>query len=159
MAKRLFFSPSKSNAAGVKFGKASFDLLTDFLVNLDKRNKDNLPSSTKYCGNFKNKRVIGEYCSVLLFCRKHLSFIRNGNFKKNIARFSAGITWITVFLSVIANWNLSMSQVELVLLLCISLFLFGFFKPSSRCLRFYFYFYFFTFRCGCFVFAVFCRFF
>lgn len=52
-----------------------------------------------------------------------------------------------------------MSQVELVLLLCISLFLFGFFKPSSRCLRFYFYFYFFTFRCGCFVFAVFCRFF
>ncbi|XP_012776088.1 cyclin N-terminal domain-containing protein 1 isoform X2 [Maylandia zebra] len=64
MAKRLFFSPSKSNAAGVKFGKASFDLLTDFLVNLDKRNKDNLPSSTKYCGNFKNKRVI-EYILLI----------------------------------------------------------------------------------------------
>ncbi|XP_039894982.1 cyclin N-terminal domain-containing protein 1 isoform X2 [Simochromis diagramma] len=64
MAKRLFFSPSKSNAAGVKFGEASFDLLTDFLVNLDKRNKDNLPSSTKYCGNFKNKRVI-EYILLI----------------------------------------------------------------------------------------------
>ncbi|XP_005725934.1 cyclin N-terminal domain-containing protein 1 isoform X1 [Pundamilia nyererei] len=67
MAKRLFFSPSKSNAAGVKFGEASFDLLTDFLVNLDKRNKDNLLSSTKYCGNLKNKRVI-EY--ILLITNK-----------------------------------------------------------------------------------------
>uniref|UniRef100_A0A3Q4GFY1 Cyclin N-terminal domain containing 1 n=1 Tax=Neolamprologus brichardi TaxID=32507 RepID=A0A3Q4GFY1_NEOBR len=65
MAKRLFLSPSKSNTAGVKFGEASFDLLTDFLVNLDKRNKDDLPSSTKYCGNFKNKRVIGEYFRIL----------------------------------------------------------------------------------------------
>ncbi|CAI5658326.1 unnamed protein product [Oreochromis niloticus] len=64
MAKRLFFSPSKSNAAGVKFGEASFDLLTDFLVNLDKRNKDDLPSLTKYCGNFRNKRVI-EYILLI----------------------------------------------------------------------------------------------
>ncbi|XP_030611746.1 cyclin N-terminal domain-containing protein 1 [Archocentrus centrarchus] len=64
MAKRLLYSPSKSNAAGVKFREASSDILTDFLVNLNKRNKDNLRSLTNYSGNFKNKRAV-EYIFLI----------------------------------------------------------------------------------------------
>ncbi|XP_071319252.1 cyclin N-terminal domain-containing protein 1 isoform X2 [Trachinotus anak] len=60
MAARLFCSPSHS----VKFGEASFDLLTDFLINLNKRNKDNLNSLSKCNGNFKDKKL-AEYIFLI----------------------------------------------------------------------------------------------
>ncbi|XP_037610789.1 cyclin N-terminal domain-containing protein 1 [Sebastes umbrosus] len=53
MAKSFFCSPSHS----LKFREASFELLTDFLVNLNKRNKDNLNSLSTCSGNFKEKRL------------------------------------------------------------------------------------------------------
>ncbi|XP_044035887.1 cyclin N-terminal domain-containing protein 1 [Siniperca chuatsi] len=62
MAKRLFCSPSQS--ISFKFREASFDLLTDFLINLNKRNKDNLNSLSKCSGNFKDKRLI-EYIFLI----------------------------------------------------------------------------------------------
>ncbi|XP_070783769.1 cyclin N-terminal domain-containing protein 1 [Enoplosus armatus] len=62
MAKRFFCSPSKS--ISFKFREASFDLLTDFLVNLNKRNKDNLHSVSKCSGHFKDKRVV-EYIFLI----------------------------------------------------------------------------------------------
>ncbi|KAI3364937.1 hypothetical protein L3Q82_001117 [Scortum barcoo] len=54
MAKRLRF----------KFREASFDLLTDFLVNLNKRNKDYLHSVSQCSGNFKDKRIM-EYVFLI----------------------------------------------------------------------------------------------
>ncbi|XP_038591136.1 cyclin N-terminal domain-containing protein 1 isoform X1 [Micropterus salmoides] len=62
MAKRLFCSPSQR--IRFKFREASFDLLTDFLVNLNKRNKDNLNSLSKCSGNFKDKRLM-EYIFLI----------------------------------------------------------------------------------------------
>ncbi|KAI4807891.1 hypothetical protein KUCAC02_027666 [Chaenocephalus aceratus] len=62
MAKHFFCSPSQSK--NVKFREASFDLLTDFLVNLNKRNKDNINSVSKCSGNFKDKRLM-EYIFLI----------------------------------------------------------------------------------------------
>ncbi|XP_029312132.1 cyclin N-terminal domain-containing protein 1 [Cottoperca gobio] len=62
MAKHFFCSPSKS--IHLKFREAPFDLLTDFLVNLNKRNKNNLKSLSKCSGNFKDKRLI-EYIFLI----------------------------------------------------------------------------------------------
>ncbi|KAL3051755.1 hypothetical protein OYC64_001899 [Pagothenia borchgrevinki] len=62
MAKHFFCSPSPSK--NVKFREASFDLLTDFLVNLNKRNKDNINSLSKCSGNFRDKRLM-EYIFLI----------------------------------------------------------------------------------------------
>ncbi|XP_034050040.1 cyclin N-terminal domain-containing protein 1 [Thalassophryne amazonica] len=56
MAKRFICSSGQSKH--IKFRQASFDLLTDFLVNLNKSNKDKLDISSKFSGIFKDKRVI-----------------------------------------------------------------------------------------------------
>ncbi|XP_033963096.1 cyclin N-terminal domain-containing protein 1 isoform X2 [Pseudochaenichthys georgianus] len=62
MAKHFFCSPSQSK--NVKFREASFDLLTDFLVNLNKRNKDNINSVSTCSGNFKDRRLM-EYIFLI----------------------------------------------------------------------------------------------
>uniref|UniRef100_A0A8C9WT31 Cyclin N-terminal domain containing 1 n=1 Tax=Sander lucioperca TaxID=283035 RepID=A0A8C9WT31_SANLU len=62
MAKSFFCAPSPS--VSFKFREASFDLLTDCLVNLNKRNKDNLNSLSKCSGNFKDKRLM-EYIFLM----------------------------------------------------------------------------------------------
>ncbi|XP_070847198.1 cyclin N-terminal domain-containing protein 1 [Chaetodon trifascialis] len=62
MEKRLFCSPKKS--ISFRFGEASFDLLTDFLINLNKRNKDNLNGLSKCTGNFKDKKLM-EYIFLM----------------------------------------------------------------------------------------------
>ncbi|XP_055006139.1 LOW QUALITY PROTEIN: cyclin N-terminal domain-containing protein 1 [Boleophthalmus pectinirostris] len=59
MAKRIRYNFQQSNNLNVcKFRQASFDLLTDFLVNLNKENKDKLSSLSKCCGNFRDKNVL-----------------------------------------------------------------------------------------------------
>uniref|UniRef100_UPI0037E7E766 cyclin N-terminal domain-containing protein 1 n=1 Tax=Semicossyphus pulcher TaxID=241346 RepID=UPI0037E7E766 len=62
MAKRFLSSPSQS--ISFKFREASFDLLKDFLINLNKRNKENLSSLSKCSGSFKDKRLI-EYILLM----------------------------------------------------------------------------------------------
>ncbi|XP_028424518.1 cyclin N-terminal domain-containing protein 1 [Perca flavescens] len=62
MAKSFFCAPSPS--ISFKFREASFDLLTDCLVNLNKRNKDNLNSLSKCSGHFKDKRLM-EYIFLM----------------------------------------------------------------------------------------------
>ncbi|XP_059181084.1 cyclin N-terminal domain-containing protein 1 [Centropristis striata] len=56
MARRFLCSAGEE--IRLKFREASFDLLTDFLVNLNKRNKENLNSLSKCSGDFKNKRLM-----------------------------------------------------------------------------------------------------
>ncbi|CAB1338378.1 unnamed protein product [Coregonus sp. 'balchen'] len=56
MAKRFPFSPSQSK--NLKFGEASFEILSDFLNNLNIRNKDKLSNLSSYSGDFKDKRLI-----------------------------------------------------------------------------------------------------
>ncbi|CAK6956861.1 cyclin N-terminal domain-containing protein 1 [Scomber scombrus] len=56
MAKRFIYSPCQS--VHLKFGEASYDLLTDFLFNLNKRNKENLDSLSQCSGDFKEKRLM-----------------------------------------------------------------------------------------------------
>ena len=58
MPKRFTSSPGQS--AHLKFGEASYELLTDFLFNLNKRNKENLDSLSQCSGDFKEKRLMGE---------------------------------------------------------------------------------------------------
>ncbi|XP_075950187.1 cyclin N-terminal domain-containing protein 1 isoform X2 [Anarhichas minor] len=62
MAKSFFSTPSQS--LSFKFREASFDLLTDFLVDLNDRNKDNLNSLSKCSGVFKDKRLM-EYIFLI----------------------------------------------------------------------------------------------
>lgn len=56
MAKRAQYT-YKPYWPGLKFRQASFDLLTDFLVNLNKENKDKLNSLSKCSGCFKDKKL------------------------------------------------------------------------------------------------------
>ncbi|XP_053197962.1 cyclin N-terminal domain-containing protein 1 [Scomber japonicus] len=56
MPKRFTSSPGQS--AHLKFGEASYELLTDFLFNLNKRNKENLDSLSQCSGDFKEKRLM-----------------------------------------------------------------------------------------------------
>lgn len=57
MAKHFFCSPSQRMS--FKFREVSFELLTDFLVNLNTRNKDHLSGLSKGSGEFKEKRLMG----------------------------------------------------------------------------------------------------
>ncbi|KAM8730633.1 cyclin N-terminal domain-containing protein 1 isoform 1-T1 [Acanthopagrus schlegelii] len=52
---RTFFPPSQR--INLKFREAPFDLLTDFLINLNKRNKDHLNSLSQCSGNFRDHRL------------------------------------------------------------------------------------------------------
>ncbi|KAM9336936.1 cyclin N-terminal domain-containing protein 1 [Symphorus nematophorus] len=61
MAKR-FFSPKQR--ISFKFREASFDLLSDFLINLNKRNKDKLNSLSQCSRSFKDKRLM-EYIFLM----------------------------------------------------------------------------------------------
>nr|XP_020472195.1 cyclin N-terminal domain-containing protein 1 [Monopterus albus] len=63
MAKR-FRSQDQSIRFNVKFGEASSDLLTGFLVNVNKRNKDKLNSLAKCSGSFRDKRLM-EYIFLM----------------------------------------------------------------------------------------------
>lgn len=62
MAKKYLCSSSDS----LKFREASYDLLSDFLTNLNETNKLKLDSLANYGGNFKDKRLTGEYVTYLL---------------------------------------------------------------------------------------------
>ncbi|XP_039991012.1 cyclin N-terminal domain-containing protein 1 [Xiphias gladius] len=62
MAKRLFSSPNQ--CTNFQFRQASFDLLTDMLIYLNKRNKNNLKNVSKYSGKFKDRRVF-EYIFLI----------------------------------------------------------------------------------------------
>lgn len=55
---RTFFPPSQR--IHLKFREAPSDLLTDFLINLNKRNKDHLTSLSQCSGNFKDQRLTGK---------------------------------------------------------------------------------------------------
>ncbi|XP_072312496.1 cyclin N-terminal domain-containing protein 1 [Eucyclogobius newberryi] len=59
MAKRVRFNSLQSSNSVCKFRQASFDLLTDFLVNLNSQNTDKLNSLSKCCGCFKDKNIVG----------------------------------------------------------------------------------------------------
>ncbi|XP_073346485.1 cyclin N-terminal domain-containing protein 1 [Pagrus major] len=59
---QTFFAPSQS--VRLKFREAPFDLLTDFLINLNKRNKDNLHSLSQCSGDFRDKRLM-EYIFLM----------------------------------------------------------------------------------------------
>ncbi|XP_034414151.1 cyclin N-terminal domain-containing protein 1 isoform X2 [Cyclopterus lumpus] len=62
MAKNFFCSPSQR--LSFKFRDVSFELLTDFLVNLNTRNKDHLGSLSTCTGEFKEKRLM-EYVFLI----------------------------------------------------------------------------------------------
>lgn len=47
-------------AANVRFGEASHDLLTDFLTQLNTQNKEKLHTLADCCGSFKDRRLMGE---------------------------------------------------------------------------------------------------
>ncbi|XP_072229598.1 cyclin N-terminal domain-containing protein 1 [Leuresthes tenuis] len=64
MAKRLLCSPRQPNVVNIKFRQASFDLLSDLLINSNKRNKDNLNSLPICSGSFKEKRLV-EYIFLI----------------------------------------------------------------------------------------------
>ncbi|XP_074519380.1 cyclin N-terminal domain-containing protein 1 [Halichoeres trimaculatus] len=54
---KSYASPPPSHKLRYKFREASFELLTDFLVNFNQRNKDNLGNLSEFCGCFKDKRL------------------------------------------------------------------------------------------------------
>ncbi|XP_056153713.1 cyclin N-terminal domain-containing protein 1 [Lampris incognitus] len=56
MARRFLSAPNPCTS--VKFGEASFELLSDFLININDENKDNLCGLTKCSGQFKDKKVM-----------------------------------------------------------------------------------------------------
>ncbi|XP_071379079.1 cyclin N-terminal domain-containing protein 1 [Centroberyx affinis] len=62
MAKRFLRSSRQSTS--FKFREASFELLSDFLINLNKRNKDKLNGLSKCSGDFKDKKLI-EYIFLI----------------------------------------------------------------------------------------------
>lgn len=65
MAKRIRYNQQYSSKLDVwKFRQASFDLLTDFLVNLNTENKDKLARLSKCSGCFKDKNVV-EYIFLM----------------------------------------------------------------------------------------------
>jgi len=55
----MFSSPTKEQR-NLRFGLVSFDILTDILSNLNKRNKSNLENVPEYCGYLKERRIVGE---------------------------------------------------------------------------------------------------
>ncbi|XP_061788120.1 cyclin N-terminal domain-containing protein 1 [Nerophis lumbriciformis] len=65
MAEKVTFScQSEPGDIHFKFGHASFEVLTDFLTNLNEKNKDNLNSLSTCCGVFKDKRLF-EYTLLI----------------------------------------------------------------------------------------------
>ncbi|XP_017550608.1 cyclin N-terminal domain-containing protein 1 isoform X2 [Pygocentrus nattereri] len=50
------FSPSGQRS--LRFGEASVDVLSDFLTNLDNKNKRNLERLSAFCGRFKVRKVV-----------------------------------------------------------------------------------------------------
>ncbi|XP_051968327.1 cyclin N-terminal domain-containing protein 1-like [Xyrauchen texanus] len=62
MAKRPTFSPPSEKR---KFGEVSFDILTDALNDLNKRNKFNIENVSDICGSLKDRRIVE---SVFLLC-------------------------------------------------------------------------------------------
>lgn len=98
-------SPSHS----LKFREASYDLLSDFLSNLNEKNKLRLCSLSKLSGNFKDKKLMGEYVAYLIQQRA-----------KSIQQFSVcQIIWLTnvtlTFFLLNAN-NLSFQKHVFILL-------------------------------------------
>ncbi|XP_004080647.1 cyclin N-terminal domain-containing protein 1 isoform X1 [Oryzias latipes] len=64
MAKRLLRSRERLS---LKFGQASFELLGDFLINFNQKNKENLDSLSKCCGSFKLKPLLD---CIFLICQE-----------------------------------------------------------------------------------------
>lgn len=53
-----FLSEQQNN---LKFGEATFDILSDFLTNINNKNKLNLESLSANSGDFKKQRLVGKY--------------------------------------------------------------------------------------------------
>ncbi|MCI4384001.1 hypothetical protein PGIGA_G00033260 [Pangasianodon gigas] len=49
---------SLNRLRNIRFGEASFELLSDFLSTLNNQNKSNLENVSSVCGNFKDRRVV-----------------------------------------------------------------------------------------------------
>uniref|UniRef100_A0A3Q2ZA25 Cyclin N-terminal domain containing 1 n=1 Tax=Hippocampus comes TaxID=109280 RepID=A0A3Q2ZA25_HIPCM len=58
----------------LRFRQASVEMLTDFLTNLNERNKDNLRSLSTCGGGFKDKRLFGEKHSTSTFLQTNILF-------------------------------------------------------------------------------------
>ncbi|KAG7266879.1 hypothetical protein CRUP_013855 [Coryphaenoides rupestris] len=58
MAKRFLCSPAARSRRRLQFGAASFDVLSDVLINLNNRNKDKLNNLAVCSGYFKDQKVI-----------------------------------------------------------------------------------------------------
>ncbi|XP_031416552.1 cyclin N-terminal domain-containing protein 1 [Clupea harengus] len=66
MATRPMSSFSSEHQKNLKFGEATFDVLSDFLTSINNKNKLNLENLSDNCGNFKNRKVV-EY--IFLLCK------------------------------------------------------------------------------------------
>lgn len=57
-----------SRQRNMRFGEASFELLSDFLNTLNNQNKSNVKNVSCVCGKFKDRRVaggsLGIYCTL-----------------------------------------------------------------------------------------------
>lgn len=57
---------SLNHQRNIRFGEASFELLSDFLSTLSNQNKTSLENVSSVCGNFKDRRVVGGLNSTSL---------------------------------------------------------------------------------------------
>ncbi|XP_054656256.1 cyclin N-terminal domain-containing protein 1 isoform X2 [Dunckerocampus dactyliophorus] len=64
MEENVICCQSEQSVFQFRFGQASFDMLTDFLTNLNEKNKDNINSLSTCSGVFKDKRLY-EYALLI----------------------------------------------------------------------------------------------
>lgn len=57
-------SLSSEREKNLKFGEVTFDILSDFLTNINNINKLNLESLSANSGDFKNQRLVGKYTLI-----------------------------------------------------------------------------------------------
>lgn len=61
---KLRVKPTVSRQRTVRFGETSFELLSDFLSNINNQNKSNLENVSSVSGSFKARSVAGESNSL-----------------------------------------------------------------------------------------------
>ncbi|XP_062383019.1 cyclin N-terminal domain-containing protein 1 isoform X2 [Sardina pilchardus] len=67
MSTRPLSSFSSEHQRNLKFGEATFEILSDFLTNINNKNRLNLESLSANCGHFKKKELV-EY--IFLLCKE-----------------------------------------------------------------------------------------
>lgn len=65
--------PTLDRQRNIRFGEASFELLSDFLSTINDQNKSNLENVSGVCGNFKDRRVVGESNIPQIYLTWHIS--------------------------------------------------------------------------------------